>query len=77
MEKAANDKATNKSHVPKCTGNPSPVVSNNTDDKSLPQIKKNVRAIPNSLLKGTKSSTARAITQRNPKDNKAVKSNSR
>ena len=77
MEKAANDKATNKSNVPKCTGDPSVVVDKTTDSKSLPPIKKNVRAIPNNLLKGTKSSTARSISQKNPKDNKAVKSNSR
>ena len=77
MAKNGNDKADNELDMPKSEEPPSSVVGTNSDNKSLPPTKKNVRAIPNSLLRGTKASTARSNNQKSSKDNKPLKFNSR
>ena len=77
MGKNDNDKADKELDMPNSEKPLSSVVGTNSDNKSLPPTKKNVRAIPNSLLRGTKASTARSNTQKNPKDNKPLKFNSR
>ena len=79
MEKENNGKVTTESVVPKCIENPESEAPSNGNTKTLPQLKKNVRAIPDSLLKGTKSSTARSFrsTQKPPIGNRLAKNNSR
>ena len=78
MEQENNGKVTTESAVPKCTEKPDLEAVSNGNTKTLPQLKKNVRAIPDSLLRGTKSSTARSFrsAQKPPIGNRSAKNNS-
>ena len=76
MEKEKIETPTCESEVLKCEEKETNAATSN-DKKVLSQSKKNVRAIPDSLLKGTKASTARSSTQKPPKGNRFSKTNSR
>ena len=79
MEKENNEKVTSDPEKPNCVEKPDSEPASNGNTKALPQLKKNVRAIPDSLLRGTKSSTARSFrsTQKPPIGNRLAKNNSR
>ena len=79
MEKENNEKVTTLSEVPKCIENPESEAASNGNTKTLPQLKKSVRAIPDSLLRGAKSSTAKSFrsTQKPPIGNRSAKNNAR